>query len=89
MKASQNDLENLGVLLASAGVNYVMGIPAGDDIMLMYQSSSYHDAAAFRETSGKRPMREFEKRMEELGIMEDGQLTERAGDPSIFTQEVK
>ena len=89
MKASQNDLENLGVLLASAGVNYVMGIPAGDDIMLMYQSSSYHDAAAFRETSGKRPMREFEKRMEELGIMEDGQLTERAGDPSVFTQEVK
>lgn len=89
MKASQNDLENLGVLLASAGVNYVMGIPAGDDIMLMYQSSSYHDTAAFRETSGKRPIREFEKRMEELGIMEDGHLTERAGDPSVFTQEVK
>lgn len=88
MKASQNDLENLGVLLTSAGVNYVMGVPAGDDIMLMYQSSSYHDVAAFREISNKRPMREFEKRMEELGIMEDGQLTAKAGDPSIFTQEV-
>lgn len=86
MKASQNDLENLGVLLASAGVNYIMGVPAGDDIMLMYQSSSYHDAAALREISNKRPMKEFEKRMEELGIMENGHLTEKAGDPSIFAQ---
>lgn len=84
MKACQNDLENLGTMLASAGVNYVMGVPAGDDIMLMYQSSSYHDAVAFREVSGKRPMKEFEKRMEELGIMENGHLTEHAGDPSIF-----
>lgn len=88
MKASQNDLENLGILLANAGVNYVMGVPAGDDIMLMYQSSSYHDAAALREISSKQPMHEFEKRMEELGIMENGHLTEKAGDPSIFTQEV-
>lgn len=84
MKASQNDLENLGVLLASAGVNYVMGVPAGDDIMLMYQSSSFHDAAALREVSGKRPMREFEQRMEALGIMENGHLTQKAGDPSLF-----
>lgn len=84
MKCSQNDLENLGVLLASAGVNYVMGVPAGDDIMLMYQSSGYHDGAALREISNKRPMREFEKRMEQLGIMENGVLTAKAGDPSIF-----
>jgi ethanolamine ammonia-lyase large subunit len=89
MKASQNDLENLGMLLASAGVNYVMGIPAGDDIMLMYQSSGYHDVAALRTISGKRPMSEFEKRMEELGIMENGTLTEKAGDPSLFLQEVR
>lgn len=88
MKASQNDLENLGIILTSAGVNYVMGVPAGDDIMLMYQSSGYHDAASLREISNKRPMREFEQRMEELGIMEDGRLTEKAGDPSIFMQEV-
>lgn len=88
MKACQNDLENLGVLLASAGVNYIMGIPAGDDIMLMYQTSSYHDVAALREITGKRPINEFEKRMEELGIMENGRLTSIAGDPSIFTREV-
>ncbi|MDD3219024.1 MAG: ethanolamine ammonia-lyase subunit EutB [Lachnospiraceae bacterium] len=84
MKASQNDLENLAMIIAEAGVNYVMGVPAGDDIMLMYQSSGYHDVAAMREVTGKRPMAEFEKRMEELGIMENGKLTKLAGDPSIF-----
>lgn len=84
MKASQNDLENLAMVISLAGVNYVMGIPAGDDIMLMYQSSAYHDVAAMREVAGKRPMSEFEKRMEELGIMEDGRLTAAAGDPSMF-----
>ena len=88
MKANQNDLENLGVLLTTAGVNYIIGVPGGDDIMLMYQSSSYHDVAALREISNKRPMREFEKRMEELGIMENGKLSSKAGDPSIFAQEV-
>jgi ethanolamine ammonia-lyase large subunit len=86
MKCSQNDLENLGVMLASAGVNYIMGVPVGDDIMLMYQSSGYHDCAALREISNKRPMREFEKRMEELEIMKNGVLTAKAGDPSIFFQ---
>ncbi len=88
MRADQNDLENLGMLLANAGTNFIMGIPAGDDIMLMYQSSSYHDVAALREISNKRPMLEFEKRMEELGIMKDGRLTAKSGDPSIFAQEV-
>lgn len=84
MKASQADLENLAVMLTSAGCNYFMGVPAGEDIMLMYQSSSYHDGAALREISNKRPIRAFEKRMEELGIMEQGILTKKAGDPSIF-----
>lgn len=84
MKADQNDLENLAVLLTMADCNYFMGIPAGDDVMLMYQTSSYHDAAALRSVSGKRPIGEFDKRMEELGILKDGKLTEKAGDPSIF-----
>jgi len=85
MKADQNDLENLALLLNSADCTYVMGIPGGDDVMLMYQTSSYHDVAAMREISGKKPIKEFNKRMEELGILQDGKLTERAGDPSIFT----
>ncbi|NOW13448.1 ethanolamine ammonia-lyase large subunit [Clostridium acetobutylicum] len=84
MKADQNDLENLAMLLLAANCNYLMGIPCGDDVMLMYQSSSYHDIATLREISDKRPIKEFEKRMEELGIMKNGKLTRNAGDPSIF-----
>jgi ethanolamine ammonia-lyase large subunit len=84
MKADQNDLENLAVLLAQANCNYFMGIPGGDDVMLMYQSTSYHDIAALREVTDKRPIKEFELRLEELGIMKNGILTSRAGDPSMF-----
>lgn len=84
MIADQNDLENLAALLAVAGANYFMGVPAGDDIMLMYQSSSFHDNAAIREILNKRPIWEFERRMEELGIMRGGKLTELAGNPAIF-----
>lgn len=84
MKTDQNDLENLAVLLAQCNCNYFMGIPGGDDVMLMYQSTSYHDIAALREVTNKRPIKEFEMRLEELGIMKNGILTNRAGDPSIF-----
>jgi ethanolamine ammonia-lyase large subunit len=85
MKADQNDLENLALLLASADCTYFMGIPGGDDVMLMYQTTSFHDVAALRDITGKGPIREFEKRMEALGILKNGKLTSRAGDPSIFT----
>jgi ethanolamine ammonia-lyase large subunit len=84
IQADQNDLENLAVLLASADCTYFMGVPCSDDIMLMYQSSSYHDIATIRAITGKRPIHAFEQRMEELGIMQNGQLTAKAGDPSIF-----
>ena len=85
MMADQNDIENLSVLLASAGVNYVLGVPAGDDIMLNYQTNAYHDSAAIREVLSLRPIREFELWLEKMGIMHDGRLTDRAGDPTIFT----
>ena len=55
MKADQNDLENLALLLASADCTYFMGIPGGDDVMLMYQTTSHHDVAAIREITGKGP----------------------------------
>ena len=84
MKADQNDLENLAVLLAQCNCNYFMGVPGGDDVMLMYQSTSYHDIATLREVTNKRPIKEFEMRLQELGIMKNGILTNRAGDPSIF-----
>jgi ethanolamine ammonia-lyase large subunit len=84
MKADQNDIENLALLLASANVNYILGVPGSDDIMLNYQTNSYHDVNAIREVLGKRPIREFEIWLEKMGIMENGILTERAGDPTIF-----
>jgi ethanolamine ammonia lyase large subunit (eutB) len=84
MKADQNDIENLEMLLATAGVNYFMAIPAGDDIMLNYQTTSYHDDAALRNLTNARPIKPFEEWLEKMGIMKDGKLTERAGDASIF-----
>ena len=56
MLADQNDIEKLSLLLTSAGVNYILGVPASDDIMLNYQSNAFHDSAAIRETLGLRPI---------------------------------
>lgn len=86
MQADQNDLENLTVLLGAAGVNYIIGVPSSDDIMLNYQSNAFHDAAAVREILNKRPIYEFEKWLESWGIMHNGKLTERAGDPTVFAK---
>jgi ethanolamine ammonia-lyase large subunit len=85
MNADQNDNENLTVLLATAGCTYIIGVPASDDIMLNYQSNAYQDSAATREILGLHPIREFEIWLEKMGIMENGKLTDRAGDATIFT----
>lgn len=85
-KATQNDIENLAVLLTAAGCNYFMGVPMGDDAMLSYQCTSYHDTAALRQLLGLRPAPEFEKWMESIGLMENGKLTAKAGDASFFLQ---
>lgn len=84
MKADQNDIENLAVLLSNAGCNYFMGIPHGDDVMLNYQCTGYHEAGALRQLLGKRPIAEFEAWLEKMGFMENGKLTEKAGDASVF-----
>lgn len=83
-RSDQNELENLAVLLGAAGVNYIMGIPMGDDAMLSYQSSSYHDAPSLRQLLRMRPLPEFEAWMEGLGLLKDGRLTDKAGDASFF-----
>ncbi len=83
-RADQNDIETLAMLLTAAGCNYFMGVPMGDDAMLSYQSTSYHDTAALRQLFRLRPLPEFEAWMEELGLMRDGVLTERAGDATFF-----
>ncbi|MBS4216487.1 MULTISPECIES: ethanolamine ammonia-lyase subunit EutB [Neobacillus] len=84
MKADQNDMENLAVLLGSAGVNFLIGVPMADDCMLNYQSTSFHDIASVRRVLGLRPAPFFEKWLEKMGIMENGILTKRAGDPTLF-----
>ncbi|HJZ56500.1 MAG TPA: ethanolamine ammonia-lyase subunit EutB [Gemmataceae bacterium] len=73
-EADQNTADNLLVLLAAAGVNYVMGVPCGDDVMLNYQSTSYHDAATVRELFGLTPAPEFAAWLEDRGIFRNGKL---------------
>ncbi|MFW5961372.1 MAG: ethanolamine ammonia-lyase subunit EutB [bacterium] len=84
-KMDQNDQETATMLLAMAGSNYYMGVPAGDDIMLSYQDTSFHDDATLRELVAKKPVAEFCEWLVEMGIMNrDGRLSKKAGDPSIF-----
>lgn len=86
MPTDQNDIESLFVLLATAGCHYVMGLPQGDDVMLMYQSTGYHDVAAVRELLGKRPIPEFERWLEQNRIWENGHPGQSFGDPTIFAR---
>lgn len=84
MKADQNDIENLATLLVAAGCNYIMGVPQGDDCMLMYQCTGYHESATLREIFGLRPTAEFDAWLEKMGFSENGKLTPKAGDASVF-----
>lgn len=87
--SDQNDQENLEMLLAAAGVNYLMGIPMGDDVMLNYQTTSFHNNAALRELYGLKPAPEFEAWLERMGLWRNGKLTDRAGDASVFEREFR
>ncbi|MGA8170198.1 MAG: ethanolamine ammonia-lyase subunit EutB [Methylocystis sp.] len=69
-EADQNDIDDLLTLLAVAGVNYVMGVPGADDIMLNYQSTSYHDVLAVRRMLGLAPAPEFAQWLEKTGAMD-------------------
>jgi ethanolamine ammonia-lyase large subunit len=84
--SDQDDQESLELLLSAAGVNYLMGIPLGDDVMLNYQTTSFHNNATLREVFQLRPLPEFEAWLEEMGLWRSGHLTERAGDPTVFDQ---
>lgn len=84
MKADQNDIENLAVLLAAAGCNYFMGVPHGDDVMLNYQCTGYHDTATLRELLNLKPIKEFDQWLNKMGFIENGKLTKKAGDASVF-----
>jgi ethanolamine ammonia-lyase large subunit len=69
-EADQDDMDNLLTLLCVAGCNYIMGVPGADDIMLGYQSTSYHDALYARSVLGLRPAPEFEAWLKVFGIMD-------------------
>ncbi len=68
-EADQNDMDNLLTLLGAAGVNYIMGVPGADDVMLSYQSTSFHDAQYVRQVLGLRPAPEFEQWLEKMELM--------------------
>jgi ethanolamine ammonia-lyase large subunit len=71
--ADQNSADNLLLLLGAAGCNYFMGVPCSDDMMLNYQSTSYHDALAVRRLFKLRPAPEFLAWLETAGIFRDGE----------------
>ena len=70
-EADQNDMDVLLTLLSVAGVSFIMGIPGSDDIMLNYQTTSFHDALYVRKVLGLRPAPEFESWLKDTGIFAD------------------
>ena len=69
-EADQDDMDALLTLLGAAGVTYVMGVPGADDVMLSYQSTSFHDALYLRGVLGLRPAPEFDDWLTRIGITE-------------------
>lgn len=85
-RMTQDEVESLKVLLGVAGCTYLMSLPVGDDIMLNYQSTSFHDIPSVRGLLGKRPTPEFDAWLNELGIMDGLKPGERFGDPGVLKQ---
>jgi len=78
-EADQDDMDMILTMLGVAGVTFVMGLPGADDIMLNYQSTSFHDALYLREVLGLRPAPEFEAWMERVGLLgSDGRVRDHA-----------
>ncbi|MGY8526683.1 ethanolamine ammonia-lyase subunit EutB [Paracidovorax citrulli] len=76
-EADQDDMDTLLTLFGVAGVNFIMGVPGADDIMLNYQSTAFHDALYLREALGLRPAPEFEAWLQRSGILAaDGRLAD-------------
>jgi ethanolamine ammonia-lyase large subunit len=70
-EADQDDMDNLLTLLGVAGCSFIMGVPGADDIMLNYQSTSFHDALYVRSVLGLHPAPEFEDWLERIGLLDD------------------
>jgi ethanolamine ammonia-lyase large subunit len=76
-EADQNDMDTLLTLLGVAGCSYIMGVPGADDVMLAYQSSSFHDALYLRRVLGLRPAPEFEAWLNRMRIFDRRNALER------------
>ncbi|WP_341523740.1 ethanolamine ammonia-lyase subunit EutB [Pseudomonas sp. G.S.17] len=87
-EADQDDMDVLLTLLGVAGINFIMGIPGSDDIMLNYQTTSFHDALYARKTIGLRPAPEFEEWLIRMNILrqDDGGVRLGQGIPPLFSQ---
>ncbi|WP_395826485.1 ethanolamine ammonia-lyase subunit EutB [Collimonas sp.] len=83
-EADQNDMDVLLTLLANAGCNFVMGIPGSDDIMLNYQTTSFHDALYVRRLLGLQPAPEFQAWLNSMEIFDNGGRIKSAGLPPAF-----
>ena len=86
-EADQDDMDNLLTLLGCAGVAYIMGVPGADDVMLNYQSTSFHDALYLRSLLGLKRAPEFERWLQEMGITDlNGRLQSVARSHPLLTQ---
>jgi len=83
-EADQDDMDNLMVLLASAGLNFLIGVPGADDVMLNYQSTSFHDALVLRDLLGLKRAPEFEAWLQRMGVTgADGRLLPAAAQTAL------
>jgi len=85
-EADQDDMDNLLTLLGVAGCNFIMGVPGSDDIMLNYQSTSFHDALYIRNVLGLRPAPEFEAWLIRQGIMDNKGLLTAPNNSGLFRE---
>lgn len=85
-EADQDDMDVLLTLLAVAGCNYIMGVPGADDVMLNYQSTSYHDAQYVRQVLGLRPSPEFEAWLEQMRITRRNRLLSVGGSHKLLAR---
>jgi ethanolamine ammonia-lyase large subunit len=83
-EADSDDMDNLMVLLAASGLNFMMGVPGADDVMLNYQSTSFHDALFVRKLLGRKRAPEFEAWLQAMGITDaNGGVLPAASAPAL------
>jgi len=85
-EADQDDMDNLLTLLGVAGCNFIMGVPGSDDIMLNYQSTSFHDALYIRNVLGLRPAPEFEQWLIKQGIIDHNGMLTNHSNPRLLNE---